>query len=706
MNYRFSAIYKCSSAKTGHVSVLLVFLLIGSFLLISPQPLGAQEGPAFHLLSYESEVHIVLENPPAGTAGFKPYRKGPDDEKFRPLTVQPVTQVSDPHTAYELMGADADWIARKFGTSDPVRLWRKIQVNRGMARAFSLVSPGLRMALGMTLIDRSVTPGEKYSYRLVFIDEREKELDTISRNVVVEADAQVSPPEKVQVKASQGKCNIEWNYRKYRGRSSDLVVGFHVYRKKGAGQAQRINTAPILRIEGYLRYFDSEGEIGNTYQYGVQAVDMGGRVSEVVYADPITLEDTRAPLVPMGLKAIDQEDGVLLLWNLSPDADVTHYNVYRSDALEGEYTQLNQKPVPLDRPEYTDKEMQRGKAWFYKVSAVDAAGNESARCGAATIIPVDTEPPAEISGLEGKVDADARAVMLSWKPSEEKDLAGYMVYRRKSKKGLFRLTHKPLEPDKNPEYEDEGFKAKGLRPGAVYSYEVAAIDISGNEGLRTKIEVSIPDLEPPRKVFSFSARPTRAGAVQLRWQPSLSRDLQLHRIYRVKARQKEPSLIAELKADITRYLDEEVERGVPYEYYIVEVDTAENTSGPSKRERIVPVDITPPGPPESIVVRLQESKLLITWDAPKDPDLNGDVTSEAASDVAGYRVYRAPYPKAKQELLTEELLLERRFFDSQVMEGAVYAITAVDTSGNEGEPAQSRYQSGDGEGRGEEGGPE
>jgi hypothetical protein len=62
--------------------------------------------------------------------------------------------------------------------------------------------------------------------------------------------------------------------------------------------------------------------------------------------------------------------------------------------------------------------------------------------------------------------------------------------------------------------------------------------------------------------------------------------------------------------------------------------------------------------------------------------------------VAGYRVYRAPYPKAGERELTEEPLkateYRRRSGADDV--GAVYIVTAVDTSGNEGEEAQMRLE--------------
>lgn len=645
-------------------------------LVLLPLPAFAQEGPLLYLVSDGRSVHIILHNTPAETAGFKAYRRGPDDSAFLPMTTSTVTALSDPYQANELFQSDAEWLARRFETSDPVRLWRKIQVNRGYARAYSLVSPGLRMALGRTLVDRSVSPGQTYRYRIVLVDRRGAEIETVNRRITVKAADEVEVPSAVSAEQEGKDFLLEWDYRPYRGRAGDLTVGFHVYRRPvsraGDGQAVRINDAPVLRIEEYLSYYDSAVQEGVIYRYGIQAVDMIGRVSEIVYSPAVEIKDTTPPLVPMGLTALDLDEGVRLLWNLSPEEDVRSYHVYRSDTFEGEFTRINAKPVPFDNPDFTDTRVVRGQAWFYKVSAVDAAGNESAPCGAVTIIPADSEPPAAVSGLSGEVDPEKRSVSLRWNPSEEADLKGYFVYRVQGNENMLRITPTPIAPVNRPEFSDRSAHKDGLLPGAEYHYLVSAVDNSGNESERSKISLSIPDLDPPRKVFSFSARSTRDGHVELRWQPSLSRDLQTHRLFRIDAGDK-PRIIAELEASQTSYLDTQAQRGRAYTYYVVEVDAAGNSSEESRHRRVVPVDATAPGAPQELTARREKNSVLLNWQPPED------------EDVVGYRIYRAAYPKAKIQRIGPELVESSEYITRFTSSSAVYTVRAVDSSGNEGE---------------------
>lgn len=646
---------------------------------------AAQEAPLLYLLSDGEAVHIILENTPPQTAGFEAYRRGPGEDEYRPLTLEAVRAVTDPYRAYELLGADARWLARRFDTADPVRLWRKMEVKRSMAYAYALVSPGLRMALGRTLIDRSVEPGERYRYRIVLIDRAGQEIETVDRRVTVEAAAPPEEPGGAEARKSGNQVLVSWEYPRYRGGRRDRTAAFHIYRRSADGQTVRINRAPVLRIEGHLQYLDTGAREGETYRYGVAAVDIIGQRSAAVFSEPLTMEDTKPPLVPMGLQALDREEGVLLLWNLSPEADVAHYNLYRSDSLEGDYEKINGEPVPVDTTRFFDAGVTRGRAWYYTMTAVDEAGNESPRCGPQTIIPVDRVPPAEVEGLGAEVDEEKRAVTLSWEPSPEKDLEGYFLYRRLGEGSYTRITHTPISPSSSPRYRDTGVGRRPLRPGGQYHYAVSAADHSGNEGPRTEIAVEIPDLVPPREVFSFSARPTRSGAVQLRWQPSLARDMDSHRIYRRREEDSgEAQLILELAAEETSAIDDEVSRGVAYLYRIVEVDRAGNASEPSPEERVVPLDMKPPAAPRELQARRSGGDLLLSWRPPED------------GDVAGYRVYRAPYPKAGERELTEEPVREteysRRGAAGDV--GAVYTVTAVDTSGNEGEEARLRLEEG------------
>jgi hypothetical protein len=261
------------------------------------------------------------------------------------------------------------------------------------------------------------------------------------------------------------------------------------------------------------------------------------------------------------------------------------------------------------------------------------------------------------------------------------------VYRAEGEKGFLRITPSPYVPAKRPLFRDSSARKEGLLPGGEYRYAVSGVDNSGNEGKRSEIILLVPDLVPPDKVFSFSARTTREGNVELRWQPSLSRDLQIHRLFRMVEegkKTKEPHIIAELPAEETSFVDTEVQRGSAYTYFVVEVDAHQNAGEPSRRRRVVPVDITRPGKPRELSAALDTPpktgrrptkgsfRLRLSWTAPED------------EDVTGYRVYRAAYPNAKVRQVNKDLVRGTEYVLEYTSSAAVYTVRAVDSSGNEG----------------------
>ena len=98
----------------------------------------------------------------------------------------------------------------------------------------------------------------------------------------------------------------------------------------------------------------------------------GNESSWVAPLGSITL-DTTPPAAPTGLSATGRDGGILLKWNRNAEADLAAYRVYESSTpLTGfaplsdtEFSRLDVK----DRPNFA--------ARYYKVTALDRAGNES-----------------------------------------------------------------------------------------------------------------------------------------------------------------------------------------------------------------------------------------------------------------------------------------------------------------------------------------
>jgi hypothetical protein len=152
----------------------------------------------------------------------------------------------------------------------------------------------------------------------------------------------------------------------------------------GAQKDQYINVAPTLA--------DSTVEDGMAY--AVYLVTAHTTTPSVWYAsapDSGYSLDNLAPHVPTGFAvAYNSGSGNDLSWDACPDYDFEYFKVYRGTSEDFAPGEGNLVETTIDAG-WLDT-VEQGYLYFYKVSAVDHAGNESAPASAGTV--TDAGPPA------------------------------------------------------------------------------------------------------------------------------------------------------------------------------------------------------------------------------------------------------------------------------------------------------------------------
>ncbi len=196
------------------------------------------------------------------------------------------------------------------------------------------------------------------------------------------------------------------------------------------------------------------------------------------------------PPVPTGLTATGTSTEVTLSWSPVSAPDLDGYHVYRdTNPITTPAPGLRLTSTPQDPTTFADANVTTGVRYYYRVTAVDDAGNESALSNQADATPGDPPPPVP-TGLTAT--GTSTEVTLSWSPVSAPDLDGYHVYRDINPfvtpaPGL-RLTSAPQDP--------VTFADANVAPGVRYYYRVTAVDDAGNESVPSNQAEAVINTRP------------------------------------------------------------------------------------------------------------------------------------------------------------------------------------------------------------------
>ena len=241
-------------------------------------------------------------------------------------------------------------------------------------------------------------PGASVAYR-VRTRVSQKRASADSNTVIVRI---FSVPERISsVEAHAAESAIELNWpaptHTSTGDSLSGVSGYRLYRgeldpamatsvaDQDSSKLKWLSKPTLLASPDANSYRDTAFEFGKRYAYIVRSailvenkpIESGDSVPAV-----ITPVDIFPPTPPQGLIAAvlpgPTAGSVLvdLSWSISPETDVAGYHVYRSEQQDTRGQLLS--PELLPTPAVRDNSVQPGHRYWYSVTAVDRAGNESA----------------------------------------------------------------------------------------------------------------------------------------------------------------------------------------------------------------------------------------------------------------------------------------------------------------------------------------
>ncbi len=218
---------------------------------------------------------------------------------------------------------------------------------------------------------------------------------------------------------------------------------------------------------------DRSGIFGRRYVYKVLPLNKDGFSGEAAQTHPLNF------LMPPGkitkLTATSGNGTVQLSWEpaLGDQGgrkmdDLAGYNIYRHEKDVKGQTLINRQPVKENN--YTDTGRSNRTTYCYTVAVlrgIEPPLTEGEQSVEVCATPAKLQAPPPPTGLQA-VPGEG-AVMLSWEPSTETDIAGYNLYRRGEGESAPKKLDAALIP--NTTYTDRDVSA-----GVKYTYYVTAVD--------------------------------------------------------------------------------------------------------------------------------------------------------------------------------------------------------------------------------------
>ncbi len=199
---------------------------------------------------------------------------------------------------------------------------------------------------------------------------------------------------------------------------------------------------------------------------------------------------TQVPIKPVDTLAVTQMGKLLQLkWQKpaatildKPVQGIAGYNIYRKieTGAEGEtpqeFKKLNTKNILTEYYEDTDTGTEG--TYTYYITALQSPIIESSPSNSPTVKLSDIYPPDIPQNLMAFRATDH--LFLTWKKSEDQDLAYYRVYRKieGQEDGEFQLLADKVA--------DNFYRDKNVRKDSIYSFYITSVDYKGNESDPTK----------------------------------------------------------------------------------------------------------------------------------------------------------------------------------------------------------------------------
>lgn len=445
------------------------------------------------------------------------------------------------------------------------------------------------------VVERSLLSGEHKIY--VWADQRPT-LHTIKIEMEIKEDIKGPNIKEANYIKNIG-VRIIWD-------SIDKIKNYIVFRKEvSEKEYKRLAevTAPF--------YMDAFIEPGKTYNYKIGVGDASGTI--FAYSDEIKVEliERTKVSVPKNIKANPEGETVNITWDKVPESDLSKYIIYRKKSDGVGYEKFDESKTNS----YIDRKIAEGDKYFYAISAVDNANNETEKSESELI-----EIKAKIFKPEGVVSVfpeklyPGQKVIVYFSPRRSKEIRSARERARRRnpnislnpEKIFFRygwnswdpkyLTPESDSPEMIEDPVTKYLKAEIEIPFYATQLDFVFFDELGNYDKNWSKDYHFPiekDTIKPESVSNIKIT-SKNRMLYIEWDAPKDPDVNAYDIYRSTDKNvgwtNPTSLIARGLKDRV-YRDTNVEANKTYYYRIIAWDYSGNQSDMSEAKEAVPASV-------------------------------------------------------------------------------------------------------------------
>jgi len=461
-----------------------------------------------------------------------------------------------------------------------------------------------------------------------------------------------SPPANLQAYGTGSSIVLNWEPPLYTGGST--ITNYRIYRGTASGTETLLTT-----LGNVSTYTDTGVAVGTTYYYYVTAVNAVGesnRSNEV----SATVLPPQPPSPPRNLTGYSYNATACLKWEEpanTGNAQITNYRIYRGTTPSTETLYAITGNVLA----YTDTNVTTGNTYYYKVTAVNTAGESdfSNEVSVNVVAPAAPSPPRNLAAYSGNNKA-----VLSWDvPASDggSPIKGYDIYRSTiAGSEVFYASGGNITT-----YTDTNVSIN-----TMYYYKVKAVNWFGVSDFSNEAGVFIqgPSVPaPPRNLRIEQVN----HALKLVWEVPVTdggSQITNYRIYRATASGMEQPLV--VIGNTTTYTDMNLSVGVRYYYQVSAINAIGEGNKSNEANEVCAVL---PSQPRNLTATYDTTAnaVRLNWESPADT---------GGTSITAYKIYRGYYSGTWSYITSVSAL---GYVDTNIAQGQryYYVVSAVNTVG-------------------------